>query len=141
MHLASLNAHQIDQVMETFASRPAWSMNERTARGRKAVLGVYAELFRAIPDYRVRALRRHLSDGSVVVEGRMQGTQHASWFGIPPTRRRFDVPCCIVFVLDAQARIRDLRLYFDGALLLSQLRVLPDGSGAHSADTKPTRMA
>jgi steroid delta-isomerase-like uncharacterized protein len=141
-YLSNVDSRRIDQVMETFGSRPTWYVNERAITGRKAVQNAHAEFFRAFPDYRVRILHRHLATGVVVAEGRMRGTQRGAWLGIPATRRRFEIPCCMVFQTDRRGRIGALRQYFDGALLLAQLHILPERSRwLHSAATKPTRMA
>lgn len=141
-YVRNVGSRRLDQVMETFGSRPAWYVNERATTGRKAVQSAHAELFRAFPDYRVHILRRHLAAGVVVVEGRMHGTQRGAWLGIPATRRRFDIPCCLIFQMDRGGRIGTLRQYFDGALLLAQLHILPERPRwLHSAATRPTRMA
>jgi predicted ester cyclase len=47
------------------------------------------------------------------------------WFGMPPTGRHFEMPACAVFIFDEEDRIIGERGYFDSALMLRQLGLLP----------------
>jgi len=59
------------------------------------------------------------------VEMVLSGTHSGTWFGIPPTGRRFELPACAVFIFDEDDKIAGERGYFDSALLLRQLGLLP----------------
>jgi len=64
------------------------------------------------------------ADGVVVVELRLQGT-HAGDFPtpdgvLPATGKRFDVPCCDVFVLEG-GKVKSFHCYNMRSVWLSQL--------------------
>jgi hypothetical protein len=54
-----------------------------------------------------------------------RGKHTNTWQGIPATNREFEVPACAVFDFDDKGKVASERVYFDGALLLRQLGVLP----------------
>ena len=53
------------------------------------------------------------------------GMHTGTWFGMPPTGRRFEIPACAVFIFDEHDKIVGERCYFDSALMLRQLGLLP----------------
>ena len=69
--------------------------------------------------------RHHVSGESIVVEMTFRGKHTDTWQGIPATNREFEVPACAVFDFDDEEKVASERVYFDGALLLRQLGVLP----------------
>ena len=77
------------------------------------------------PDFHRELLKVHsATDGVVVVELRLQGT-HAGDFPTPDgvlhaTGKRFDVPCCDVFVLEG-GKVKSFHCYNMRSVWLSQL--------------------
>ncbi len=77
------------------------------------------------PDLHRELLKVHsAADGVVVVELRLQGT-HAGDFPtpggvLPATGKRFDVPCCDVFVVE-QGKVKSFHCYNMRSIWLGQL--------------------
>jgi predicted ester cyclase len=55
----------------------------------------------------------------------LSGTHSGTWFGRSPTGRHFEIPACAVFIFDEDDKIAGERGYFDSALMLRQLGLLP----------------
>ena len=108
-HFHIENTHDLDAVMDTFGTTCSFLANNELHEGRDAVRAFYGEFFRGFPDLRFDLL----------------GTHHGPLFGIPPTGRRFEIPACAVFIFDEDDKIVGERGYFDSALLLRQLGLLP----------------
>ncbi len=77
------------------------------------------------PDLNVDVKHQHVSDEAVIAERMLSGTHNNPWREIPTTGKRIEVPACVVFTFDEKEKIAGERVYFDTALLLTQLGVLP----------------
>jgi len=67
----------------------------------------------------------HAGEEAIPMEVVLSGTDTGTWFGIPPTGRRFEIPACAVFIFDEHDKMAGERSSFDSALMLRQLGLLP----------------
>jgi steroid delta-isomerase-like uncharacterized protein len=124
-HFRIENTHDLDAVMATFWHTCSFLANNELHDGREAVRAFYSECFRGFPDLRFDIKSLHVRDEAIPVEMVLSGTHSGTWFGIPPTGRRFEIPACAVFIFDEHDKIAGERGYFDSAFLLRQLGLLP----------------
>ena len=124
-HFHIENTHDLDAVMDTFGPTCSFLANNELHEGREAVRAFYGEFFRGFPDLRFDIKCLHVGDEAIPVELVLSGTHNGPWFGMPPTGRRFELPACAVFIFDEHDKIAGERGYFDSALLLRQLGLLP----------------
>jgi steroid delta-isomerase-like uncharacterized protein len=138
-HFRIENTHDLDAVIDTFGNTCSFLANNELHDGREAVRAFYAEFFHGFPDLQFDIKSLHVAEEAIPVEMVLSGTHTGTWFGIPPTGRHFEMPACAVFIFDEQDRIAGERGYFDSALLLRQLGLLPPaGSPAVGADQRTT---
>jgi steroid delta-isomerase-like uncharacterized protein len=124
-HVRAENNHELDGTMATLNETPLFKLNDEEVVGHDGVRGFYADLFQGFPDFHIDVTQRHVSDEAVILEVIISGTHMNEWRGIPASGRRVGVPFCVVFPFDESDRITGERAYFDGALWLKQLGVLP----------------
>ena len=124
-HVLAENRHDVDATMGTFGETASFQMNAEPLPGRAAVTAFYTELMQAFPDLRIEITRRHAADEAVVLEVVIRGTQRADFRGIPSAGRTAEFPLCAVFDFDEHDRLRAETVYFDSALMLTQLGALP----------------
>ena len=124
-HFHIENTHNLDAVMDTFGHQASFLANNVLHEGRDAVRAFYGEFFRGFPDLRFDITHLHVGEEAIPVEMVLSGTHTGTWFGMPPTGRRFEIPACAVFIFDEHDKIAGERGYFDSALMLRQLGLLP----------------
>lgn len=126
-HCRVENAHDLDGIMATFGPQASFHANTDVHVGREAVRHFYGEFLQGFPDlsFDVRAI--HAGDDAIPVEMVLAGTHTGTWFGIAPTGRRFEVPVCAIYVFDDQDRLIGERGYWDNALVMRQLGLMPGG--------------
>jgi steroid delta-isomerase-like uncharacterized protein len=124
-HFRIENTHDLDAVMDTFGNQKSFLANNILHEGREAVRALYGEFFRGFPDLRFDITHLHVGDEAIAVEMVLSGTHTGTWFGIPPTGRRFEMSACAVFIFDERDKIAGKRGYFDSALMRRQLSLLP----------------
>jgi len=124
-HFRIENTHNLDAVMDTFGSQTSFLANHELHEWREAVRAFYDEFFRGFPDLRFDITHLHVGDEAIPVAMVLSGTHTGTWFGMPPTGRRFEIPACAVFIFDEHDKIAGERGYFDSALMLRQLGLLP----------------
>jgi steroid delta-isomerase-like uncharacterized protein len=124
-HFRIENTRDLDAVMETFGNQTSFLVNNELHEGREAVRAFHGEFFRGFPDLRFDIKHLHVGEEAIPVEMVLSGTHTGTWFGIPPTGRRFEIPACAVFIFDEDDKIAGERGYFDSALMLRQLGLLP----------------
>jgi steroid delta-isomerase-like uncharacterized protein len=124
-HFRIENTHDLDAVMDTFGNKSSFLANNELQEGREAVRAFYGDFFRGFPDLRFDITSLHVGEEAIPVEMVLSGTHRGTWFGIPPTGRRFEIPVCAVFIFDEDDKIAGERGYFDSALMLRQLGLLP----------------
>lgn len=124
-HLEAESRQDVAGTLATFSSDsarmdiPAFGAEGQIC-GHDAVQGMYEDLFRAFPDFHADVDDIRHGDDHVLVEGRMSGTQHAEWAGIPATGRQFMVRLAAIFDFDAD-QLQCERAYFDLADIARQL--------------------
>ena len=115
----------LDRTLATLNDAPDFKINNGEFSGRESVRAFYADLFTGFPDLHLEITRRYVSDEAIIVEATFSGTHKNLFNGIPATGRRVQFPHCTIFPFDENDRITGERVYFDNALVLRQLGVLP----------------
>jgi steroid delta-isomerase-like uncharacterized protein len=123
-HFRIENTHDLDAVMDTFGNQANSLANNVLHEGWDAVRAFYGEFFRGFPDLRFDIRHLHAGDEAIPVELVLSGTHTSTWFGMPPTGRRFEMPACAVFIFDEHDQIAGERGYFDSTLMPPQLGLL-----------------
>jgi steroid delta-isomerase-like uncharacterized protein len=100
-----------------------------TATGVGELSAFFGEFLQAVPDLVMR-IEHVVSDderGEAVVQWRASGTTSGRPFQAlqPPPGRTIDLRGCDVFRLDADGRVIENTIYFDGAEFARQLGMLP----------------
>ncbi|HEY3178638.1 MAG TPA: ester cyclase [Casimicrobiaceae bacterium] len=124
-HIRVENAHDLAAVMETFGSTANYDdepWNEHY-RGREAVQSFYETLFNAVPDLEIAITEEHVSNNAVIVECVVRGTHQGAWRGLPPTRRRIEIPLCGVYTFGEDGKLAGEKIYYDRASVLRQCGV------------------
>jgi steroid delta-isomerase-like uncharacterized protein len=94
------------------------SPTQALQRGREAIESVYQLWFTAFPDYQWLQEEIIIDDQRAAVIARIVGTHEGEFFGLAPTKRRFD--CRVVFIYtmkDGQIVHERRILDFTGVLL------------------------
>jgi len=133
IHYQGVNSGDLDMAASVFAEDCQTTSPYGTLTGIEAFRQM-GEAFRAAaPDNRIEALHTWEAGDTVIVEGVYTGTHTGSLAGpggvIPATGRSFTLPYVDIF----QARDGKLvshRMYWDNAMFLAQLGVLPDPADA-----------
>lgn len=118
-------ALDLDRTLATLNEAPDYKINNDEFSGRDSVRAFYADLFMGFPDLKLEITRRYVSDDAITIEVTLTGTHKNQWIGIPATGRQVKLPFCVIFPFDENDRLTGERAYFDGALILRQLGVLP----------------
>jgi steroid delta-isomerase-like uncharacterized protein len=107
-----------------------------TVRGRGELVEWFRRLFASAPDWRIE-IENVLDDGDrqAVVQWRGSGTFDGAPFqGIAPTGRRIELRGVDVVRFDADGKVEDNTIYYDGAEFARQIGMLPpQGSAADRA--------
>ncbi len=104
----------------------------RSVRGAQALAGWFAELFAAVPDFRMEVLNA-FDDGDrhATVQWRASGTFTGGPFlGIEANGRRIDLPGVDVMRFGADRKVEENTIYYDGAEFARQLGMLPPRDSA-----------
>jgi steroid delta-isomerase-like uncharacterized protein len=93
------------------------------AEGRAAVESSFTSLFRTFPDWDI-TFEEPCIDGNRAMQAcRVRATQRGDFMGLPPTGRRMEFECVLIFELADGLITRERRVYdFTGVLI--QLGVL-----------------
>ena len=128
-HLEAENKHDIDAILTTFGRSGRLIVNGLQCADAQSIRALYDGFGfggrGGISDVAAEVTRQHVGGESVVVEMTFRGKHTGTWQGIPPSNRSFEIQACAVFDFDDDGKIASERVYFDGALLLRQLGVLP----------------
>jgi steroid delta-isomerase-like uncharacterized protein len=115
----------LDRTLATLNEAPDYKINNDEFSGRERVRAFYANIFTGFPDWKVEITQCYVSDDAITVEATVSGTHKGLWNGIPATGRRIQLLVCTIFLFDENDRLTGERTYFDSALLLRQLGLLP----------------
>ena len=99
----------------------------REVRGAEALATWFAELFAAVPDWHVD-VENAFDDGErqCVVQWHGTGTlSDAPFLGIEPTGRRVEIRGVDVIRFDADGKVAENTVYYDGAAFARQVGMLP----------------
>ena len=124
-HVRAENNQDLDGTMATLNETPLFKLNDEEIAGHDGVRGFYADVFRGFPDVHVDVIQRHVADEVIILEAMISGTHTNEYRGTPATGRQVQHPLCTVFSFDDNDRITGERVYFDNAIVLKQLGVLP----------------
>ncbi len=91
-HFRIENTHDLDAVMDTFGNKTSFLANAELHEGREAVRAFSGECFHGFPDLRFDIKHLHVGEEAIPVEMVLSGTHTGTWFGIPPTGHRFEIP-------------------------------------------------
>jgi steroid delta-isomerase-like uncharacterized protein len=123
-HFSTLNAHDLDRYVKSFADSYVGETDARPdpVRGQEGVRQLTAMYLKAFPDLRLDIEQIITSGDQVVVRWRATGTHKGDFNGISPTNRRVNARGCTV------AEVRDDRvvksaIYSDQLAVLQQLGV------------------
>ena len=121
-HIDVENRHLMEEMLATLSDENP--VRDEVAgnvyKGKDAVAGRYAELWRAFPDFNVRPMRFTEEDGIVVMEAIYSGTHKGAYLGMEGTGQSFSIRLINVFEFKDD-RIARENIYID---LASQLRQL-----------------
>lgn len=123
-HFEAENDHDLEGIVGTFHGDPSFTLNGMVFPGRDGVRAVYADILGGFPDLRFELTAMFAARGEVIVECVLRGRHTAPWQGIAPTGKNIEVPCCCVLPFDDDDRLLGERVYFDRAIVLTQLGVL-----------------
>jgi steroid delta-isomerase-like uncharacterized protein len=129
-HVREENRHALDTLMDTFGADASFAVNAEHIAGRDGVRQFYTEVFKGFPDFTIDVQQTHAGDDAVILEVIIRGTHAGPFRGIPATGRRVEVPLCAVFPFDQDEKLAGERLYYDVALMLTQMGMLPQPAGA-----------
>jgi len=120
------NLHDLNKLMGTFGELAEWNdrPSDESFMGRESVRTQFADWFAGFPDLVMEVQRRHVAKQAIVLELTMAGTHNGTWKGIPATRRRVNLPLCVIFTFDEVDKLRTETVYYDRVTLLGQLGVL-----------------
>jgi steroid delta-isomerase-like uncharacterized protein len=124
-HIHRENVRDLAGIMRTFGADAQLTLNGEHHPGHDRVRGLYQMLLDSFPDLHVEVRKVYPAEDAVVTEVVLHGTQAQSFLGIPATGRRVQLPMCALFQFGADGRLAGESVYFDGALLLRQVGLLP----------------
>jgi steroid delta-isomerase-like uncharacterized protein len=124
-HLRAEGAQEMDALVNTFGATPYFMLNTARSNGRDGIRSVYQDMFTGFPDIQTEVKSRYVSDNAVILETVLSGTHNGTWNGIPPTGRKVSVPMCAIFPFDDAGKLAAEIVYFDSAILMQQLGLLP----------------
>jgi steroid delta-isomerase-like uncharacterized protein len=135
IHYQGVNAGDFDLAASTFAA-DCETVNPYGTTTGIAAFRQMGEAFRtAAPDNRLEALRTWEDGDTVIVEGVYTGTHTGPMAGpggvIPATGQSFTLPYVDIFHV-RDGKIVSHRTYWDNAMFLAQLGILPAPAGASS---------
>lgn len=93
------------------------------AAGRAAIEHSFTQLFRVFPDWDI-TLEEPCTNGTRAMQAcKVRATQQGEFMGLPPSGRRFEFDCVLIFDVEDGLIVRERRIY-DFTGLLIQLGVL-----------------
>ena len=122
---AALNAHDVDAAMQAVGEGATITVLPLEIEGAMASdgRGFLTALLRAFPDLRVRVDRMFVgSDGVGAVEGNLEGTQAAEFYGVINQEKHIDLDHAWRFAL-RDGKIADCRLFWCQNQLYRRLAV------------------
>lgn len=94
--------------------------------GRAQIQAGAAERFSAFPDWHLELHGLYQCGKHAWLAWTISGTHQGEYMGIPPTRRRFEIPGCSHITFGSDGLFASDDVYFDLATWLRQLGLFPD---------------
>ncbi len=128
-HLRAANAHDVAAILDTFGEHGALVLNGQRFVGGEQIRRAHEEFgfggSGTFSDLRLEVKTRHATSEAIILEQQLTGRHTGAWSGLSATGKAVEVAVCTVYTFDAQARIAEERVYFDGTRLLAQVGVQP----------------
>ena len=128
-HLRAENDHDLDAIMETFGGTARLVLNGYSFGDADGIRALHRDFGFAedggFSDLRVDERRRYIDASAIIMEQTLSGKHTGTWQGIAASGREFRIPVCTIYTFDEEDKIVGENVYFDRALLLKQLGVLP----------------
>jgi len=121
-----LNAHNVLGMLSCFDEEMEWLdvPMEASYRGKPAIRRFLDSLFDAFPDLDYE-LKHLVSRGdSVVAQFQMHGTHQNTFYGLPATNARVEIPCLSMIRMRDGLMLSD-HCYFDNAMILRRMGLMP----------------
>ncbi len=118
-HYAAENAHDLDRIMQTFASRDAVMLyNGQSFEDPDSIRAAHGYMgFSAVPGafggLQTNIDQEHFTDDEIVVEGRPCGRHTAEFLGFPPTDRDVVLPFAAFYRFAADGKLVSERVVMD----------------------------
>jgi steroid delta-isomerase-like uncharacterized protein len=131
-HIRNENLHDLDAVLATFGVAARYDdepWNDHRL-GIEGVRSYYIELINALPDLSIEVQSQHVSSDGIVVEVIIRGSHLGAWRGLPATGRKIELPLCGIYTFDDDDKLAGERIYFDRGMVLRQLGVFREPTGA-----------
>ncbi|MFO1518908.1 MAG: ester cyclase [bacterium] len=129
-HLQAENDHDLDRILATYGEDPLVLINHQIFEGLERIK-LFHEKFGfsnqgSFSEVKVEEKRRYESPDAIILELVLSGRHTGEWQGVKPTGRCFELPVCTVYLFDDKNKLSGERVYFDQALLMKELGLLPD---------------
>jgi steroid delta-isomerase-like uncharacterized protein len=122
---ASLNRHDAEAFAACYAETAVRKINGLVElRGRAAIRASVEQLLRAYPDLSATVTSRQVEGNTVISQWTIRGTNSGAQPGMPATNRTVALPCVSIAEVGLAGVINE-RLYFDNAVVLRQLGLMP----------------
>ncbi len=124
--VAYLNAHNVAGMLSCFDEDMEWLdvPMEASYRGKPSIRRFLDSLFDAFPDLDYELVHLVSRGDSVVAQFQMHGTHQNTFYGLPGTNARVEIPCLSMISMRDGLMLSD-HCYFDNAMILRQMGLMP----------------
>jgi steroid delta-isomerase-like uncharacterized protein len=124
--IAYLNAHNVAGMLSCFDDEMEWLdvPMEVPYRGKAEIRALLDSLFDAFPDLEYEPTSLVADGDRVVVQFRMHGSHQNTFYGLPATNRRVDLPSLSMITMRNGKMLSD-HCYYDNAMILRQMGIMP----------------
>jgi len=129
-YLEAVPRREFDKIRELFHAQYSYTGGDGQRQdGADAGVAVAQMYTSAFPDVKLDIKGIHVAGTLAIVEFVASGTHQGELMGIAPTGRKISVPVCNVMET-RDGKIIAEREYFDSALMMQQLGVMPEPATA-----------
>jgi len=129
-YLEAVPRREFDKVRELYHPQYSYTGGDgQRQEGADAGIAVAQMYTTAFPDVKLDIKGIHVAGNVAVVEFVANGTHQGELMGIAPTGRKISVPVCNVMEM-RDGKVYAEREYFDAALMMQQLGVIPAAATA-----------